>query len=83
MLRIIPEFKPKHDELAKGWLGDYFCPCHGSKYKFLAVYEGVRPVPPYRFVPDKVIRVGENSKGCKFDGINQAALSDVIGRMLP
>jgi ubiquinol-cytochrome c reductase iron-sulfur subunit len=69
----IPEFKPKPVELAKDWLGGYFCPCHGSQYDLSGrVYEGVPapynlPVPPYRFVQDKVIRVGENPKGSKFE----------------
>jgi ubiquinol-cytochrome c reductase iron-sulfur subunit len=72
-LGCIPEFKPKPGELAKDWLGGYFCPCHGSKYDLSGrVYEGVPapynlPVPPHRFVQDNVIRVGENPKGSKFE----------------
>jgi len=31
-LGCIPKFMPRPDELAPGWLGGYFCPCHGSKY---------------------------------------------------
>jgi ubiquinol-cytochrome c reductase iron-sulfur subunit len=72
-LGCIPSFEPKPGELAAGWLGGYFCPCHGSKYDLSGrVYKGVPapynlPVPPYRFVSDTVIRVGENPKGSKFD----------------
>jgi ubiquinol-cytochrome c reductase iron-sulfur subunit len=55
------------------WPGGYFCPCHGSKYDLAGrVYRGVPaplnlPVPPYRFVSDKVLRVGENPPGVTFD----------------
>lgn len=51
------------------WPGGYFCPCHGSKYDLAGrVYKGVPapynlPVPPYRFVGDKILRVGENPSG--------------------
>jgi ubiquinol-cytochrome c reductase iron-sulfur subunit len=30
-LGCIPRFEPRPGELAPGWLGGYFCPCHGSK----------------------------------------------------
>jgi ubiquinol-cytochrome c reductase iron-sulfur subunit len=72
-LGCIPKFKPQPGELAPGWLGGYFCPCHGSKYDLSGrVYTGVPapynlPVPPYRFVSDTVVRVGENPKGSKFE----------------
>lgn len=55
------------------WLGGYFCPCHGSKYDLAGrVYKGVPaplnlPVPPYRFVSDTVLRVGENPPGVNYD----------------
>ncbi len=55
------------------WPGGYFCPCHGSKYDLAGrVYKGVPaplnlPVPPYRFVSDTILRVGENPPGVKFD----------------
>jgi ubiquinol-cytochrome c reductase iron-sulfur subunit len=72
-LGCIPRFEPKPGELAAGWLGGYFCPCHGSKYDLAGrVYTGVPapynlPVPPYHFASNTVIRVGENPKGSKFD----------------
>jgi ubiquinol-cytochrome c reductase iron-sulfur subunit len=72
-LGCIPKFEPQPGELAPGWLGGYFCPCHGSKYDLSGrVYTGVPapynlPVPPYRFVSDTVVRVGENPKGAKFE----------------
>jgi ubiquinol-cytochrome c reductase iron-sulfur subunit len=52
---------PVHD-----WPGGYFCPCHGSKYDPAGrVFSGVPapynlPVPPYRFVNDTTLRIGEN-----------------------
>lgn len=55
------------------WPGGYFCPCHGSKYDLAGrVYKGVPaplnlPVPPYRFVSDTILRVGENPPGINFD----------------
>lgn len=55
------------------WPGGYFCPCHGSKYDLAGrVYKGVPapynlPVPPYRFVSDTIVRIGENPPGEKFD----------------
>jgi Rieske Fe-S protein len=44
-LGCIPSFEPKPGEVAAGWLGGYFCPCHGSKYDLSGrVYKGV-PAP--------------------------------------
>jgi ubiquinol-cytochrome c reductase iron-sulfur subunit len=58
---------------APGWLGGYFCPCHGSKYDPAGrVFRGVPapynlPVPPYRFVRDTAVRIGENPSDERFD----------------
>ena len=60
-------------QLAPGRLGRWFCPCHGSKYDLAGrVFRGVPapynlPVPPYRFVTDKIIRIGENPAGQRFE----------------
>jgi len=67
-LGCIPMFYPQPNATSpvSGWLGGYFCPCHGSKYDPAGrVFSGVPapynlPVPPYRFVNDTTIRVGEN-----------------------
>jgi ubiquinol-cytochrome c reductase iron-sulfur subunit len=67
-LGCIPLFYPSASATTpvSNWLGGYFCPCHGSKYDAAGrVYSGVPapynlPVPPYRFVNDKTLRVGEN-----------------------
>ena len=58
---------------APDWPGGYFCHCHGSKYDLAGrVFKGVPapynlPAPPYQFVNDKVLRIGENPKGSTFD----------------
>jgi ubiquinol-cytochrome c reductase iron-sulfur subunit len=74
-LGCLPGYLPKPDPTtpAPNWLGGYFCPCHGSKYDLAGrVYTGVPapynlPVPPYHFVNDKTLRVGENPTGGSFE----------------
>jgi ubiquinol-cytochrome c reductase iron-sulfur subunit len=74
-LGCIPIFKPtpNANEPAVNWLGGYFCPCHGSKYDLAGrVFRGVPapynlPVPPYHFVTDTKIRIGENPPNTHFD----------------
>ena len=74
-LGCVPLFDPHPDatQPAANWPGGYFCPCHGSKYDLAGrVYRGVPapynlPVPPYRFVNDATLRIGENPPGVKFD----------------
>ena len=74
-LGCIPSFFPQPNPTTPtaNWPGGYFCPCHGSKYDLAGrVYSGVPapynlPVPPYFFVNDKKIRIGENPKGENFD----------------
>ena len=73
-LGCIPGFNPQAGgDLGPSWQGGYFCPCHGSKYDLAGrVFQGVPaplnlPVPPYNFVSDTVIRIGENPAGSNFD----------------
>lgn len=74
-LGCIPQSFPQPSETTPtaNWPGGYFCPCHGSKYDLAGrVYRGVPaplnlPVPPYRFVSDTVLRIGENPPGETFD----------------
>ena len=74
-LGCIPGFFPQPNPAtpAPDWPGGYFCPCHGSKYDLAGrVFAGVPapynlPVPPYRFVGDNKVRIGENPKGVTFD----------------
>jgi len=81
-LGCIPLFYPNASETTPvaSWLGGYFCPCHGSKYDAAGrVFSGVPapynlPVPPYRFVNDKTLRIGENDASAtawNFDSIRQ------------
>lgn len=74
-LGCIPEFFPNPSATlpTASWPGGYFCPCHGSKYDLAGrVFKGVPapynlPVPPYRFVSDTTLRIGENPTGSTFD----------------
>jgi ubiquinol-cytochrome c reductase iron-sulfur subunit len=74
-LGCIPKFlpDPNASDPAPNWLGGYFCPCHGSKYDLAGrVFKGVPapynlPVPPYHFVNDTSLRIGENPPGETFD----------------
>ncbi|NIX76168.1 ubiquinol-cytochrome c reductase iron-sulfur subunit [Microvirga terricola] len=73
-LGCIPYVKeqPGDTTIDASWPGGYFCPCHGSKYDLAGrVFRGVPapynlPVPPYRFVDDKTLVVGENPPGENF-----------------
>src|SRR5262249_894843 len=70
----IPQFHPLPNarEPEPDWLGGYLCVCHGSKYDLAGrVFKGGLvpynlPVPPYRFVNDHTIRIGENPPRVKF-----------------
>ena len=74
-LGCIPQFLPEPNATTpvENWPGGFFCPCHGSKYDLAGrVYSGVPapynlPVPPYRFVEDTKLRIGENPEGVSFD----------------
>jgi ubiquinol-cytochrome c reductase iron-sulfur subunit len=74
-LGCIPEFfpQPNASQPAANWMGGYFCPCHGSKYDLAGrVFKGVPapynlPVPPYHFITDTTIRIGENPDNVNFD----------------
>jgi ubiquinol-cytochrome c reductase iron-sulfur subunit len=80
-LGCIPLFYPNPSQTTPvaDWIGGYFCPCHGSKYDAAGrVYSGVPapynlPVPPYQFVNDTTLRIGENpaNSAWNFDSIKQ------------
>jgi ubiquinol-cytochrome c reductase iron-sulfur subunit len=80
-LGCIPLFYPNPSQTTPvtDWIGGYFCPCHGSKYDAAGrVYSGVPapynlPVPPYHFVNDTTLRIGENppNNAWKFESIRQ------------
>src|SRR5579871_4925123 len=63
-----PLYKPQpaDPDVGMDWPGGFFCPCHGSKYDLAGrVFKGVPAplnlqVPPYKYVSDAAIRVGED-----------------------
>ncbi|PLA73727.1 ubiquinol-cytochrome c reductase iron-sulfur subunit [Hydrogenovibrio sp. SC-1] len=67
-LGCAPLYRPAENsaDMAEGWKGGFFCPCHGSTYDLAGrVFQGVPApknleVPPYRYLSDSVIRVGED-----------------------
>jgi ubiquinol-cytochrome c reductase iron-sulfur subunit len=74
-LGCIPLFEPEPSSTSPvaNWPGGYFCPCHGSKYDLAGrVFSGVPapynlPVPPYHFLGDSMIRIGENPSDSNFE----------------
>lgn len=67
-LGCAPLYRPavNSPDMAKGWKGGFFCPCHGSSFDMAGrVFSGVPAptnleIPPYRYLSDSVVRVGEN-----------------------
>jgi ubiquinol-cytochrome c reductase iron-sulfur subunit len=66
-----PTFRPEVSppDLGDKWKGGFFCPCHGSWFDLAGrVYSGVPAptnleIPPYRYVTDTLIIVGEPAEG--------------------
>ncbi len=54
-------------DLGADWVGGFFCPCHGSKFDLSGrVFSGVPAesnleVPPYRFLSDSLIIIGDEA----------------------
>ena len=63
-----PKYKPYEKELGPDWPGGFYCPCHGSTFDLAGrVFKGVPApinleVPPYRFISEHVIVIGEDEK---------------------
>ncbi|MGB4882660.1 MAG: ubiquinol-cytochrome c reductase iron-sulfur subunit [Neisseria sp.] len=59
-----PDLAPA--DLGASWKGGFFCPCHGSKFDLAGrVYKGVPAptnlvIPPYKYLTDATILVGED-----------------------
>jgi ubiquinol-cytochrome c reductase iron-sulfur subunit len=59
-----PDIAPA--DLGPDWKGGFFCPCHGSRFDLAGrVYSGVPApknleVPPYKFLTDTTILVGDD-----------------------
>ena len=66
-----PTFRPEvaPADLGPEWLGGFFCPCHQSKFDLAGrVFKGVPApvnlmVPPYTYVSDSRIIIGDDKKG--------------------
>jgi len=56
-------------EMGADWLGGFYCPCHGSKFDFAGrVFKGAPAptnlvVPPYTYLSDNKILIGDDKKG--------------------
>lgn len=56
-------------EMGADWIGGFYCPCHGSKFDYAGrVFKGAPAplnlaVPPYEYVSDTTILIGEDKKG--------------------
>lgn len=69
-LGCAPMYRPNPGaaEVGPNWLGGFFCPCHGSRFDLAGrVFQGVpapinMEIPPYRYVSDTVIKIGEDPK---------------------
>lgn len=63
----IERFDVAPEDLGPDWLGGFYCPCHGSRFDLAGrVYANMPaptnlPIPPYRFVTDSLIVVGEDA----------------------
>ena len=56
-------------DLGADWPGGFFCPCHQSKFDMSGrVFSGMPaptnlPIPPYKFLSDTSLLIGDDSKG--------------------
>ncbi len=63
----LERFEVAPADLGPDWVGGFFCPCHGSKFDLAARVMDGSPaptnlvIPPYRFVGDDLIIVGEDT----------------------
>jgi ubiquinol-cytochrome c reductase iron-sulfur subunit len=65
-----PQLKPAEakGEMGGDWVGGFYCPCHGSKFDYAGrVFRGAPaptnlPVPPYTFVSDAQLLIGEDQE---------------------
>lgn len=65
-LGCIPTYRPDVGSVMPGWLGGFYCPCHGSLYDLAGrVYKDVPApknleIPPYGYLDDNNIIIGEH-----------------------
>ncbi len=68
-LGCVPTYRPEVGSLAPGWLGGFYCPCHGSKYDLAGrVYQNVPAplnlkIPRHMYISDTEIMIGEDHAG--------------------
>ena len=66
-----PNYRPQlaPEDLGPKWKGGFLCPCHGSRYDLAGrVYLNMPApmnmvVPPYHFMGDNLVIIGEDAKG--------------------
>ncbi len=66
-----PQMKPADAKAEMGaeWAGGFYCACHGSKFDLAGrVFRGAPAptnlvVPPYTFLSDSTLLIGEDKKG--------------------
>jgi len=66
-----PQMKPAEAkaEMGADWAGGFYCACHGSKFDLAGrVFRGAPAptnlvVPPYTFLSDSMLLIGEDKKG--------------------
>jgi ubiquinol-cytochrome c reductase iron-sulfur subunit len=65
----VDRFQAQPEPFAADWKGGFYCPCHGSLFDLAGRVYKNRPapdnleVPPYKFLSDTKILVGDDSKG--------------------
>ncbi len=69
-LGCAPLYRPAlgSPDVSEDWQGGFFCPCHGSRFDLAGrVHKSVPAptnleIPPYHFVTDTIVRIGEGPK---------------------
>lgn len=67
-LGCAPTYRPYINELGPDWPGGFYCPCHGSTFDLAGrVFKGVPApinleVPPYHYLDDNTILIGEHAE---------------------
>jgi ubiquinol-cytochrome c reductase iron-sulfur subunit len=65
----VDKFRPGPELFDANWQGGFYCPCHGSLFDLAGRVYRNKPapdnleVPPYKFLSDTRILIGEDSKG--------------------
>ena len=65
----VDKLKAQPEEFEANWQGGFYCPCHGSLFDLAGRVYKNKPapdnleVPPYKFLSDTRILIGDDSKG--------------------